>query len=464
MESRLAHCGGPPCRSASNPGSAEHPPPLPGGVSAVKSGTESVHRSAYGRYAVHQTAGRLPEWQNPRMAERRAIIHVDMDAFYAAVEQLDNPAWRGRPVVVGQLGPRSVVATASYEARPFGVRSAMPTLTAKRLCPDAVFVAPRMSRYREVSREVFEVFAEVTPDIEALSLDEAFLDVTASLRLFGGDVATIGRHVKREILARTGLTASVGMAHNKLLAKLASELGKPEGFLRIAPDAVTATLDPLPVGRLWTVGRVAEAALQRNGIRTIGELRRADPARLAAALGRSADGLQRLARGEDERPVESAVQEKSLSAETTFEQDLKSLDAAQDWLARLAERVGERVRAHGLAGRTVTVKLRRPPFDTCTRQASLTRPTAATDEILACARRLLETWWQAEQRPALRLLGVGLSGFETGAQEDLFTSGRAPAASRDRLADVINGRYGRGTLTRASVLRTLTGPDDGDAA
>ncbi len=233
---------------------------------------------------------------NPMQPGQRAIIHVDMDAFYASVEELDDPTLVGKPVVVAGLGRRGVVSTANYEARKYGVRSAMATAEARRRCPDAVYIFPRHARYQEVSNVVFEVFGEVTPMIEGLSLDEAFLDVTASLRLFSS-VEAIGRRVKEAIRERTGLNASVGMAHNKLLAKLASELSKPNGFLRIAPDEVRGYLDPLPVGRMWTVGKVAEEALHKVGIRTIGDLVRADARRLNKAVGeRHAAQLRRLCR------------------------------------------------------------------------------------------------------------------------------------------------------------------------
>lgn len=390
---------------------------------------------------------------------RRSIIHVDMDAFYAAIEEHDHPAWRGLPLVVGELGPRSVVSTASYEARRFGVRSAMPTLTAQRLCPQALFVPVRMSRYREVSAEVFAVFGEVTPEIEGLSLDEAFLDVTRSLRLFGGQVEAIGRYLKHEIHQRTGLNASVGMAHNKLLAKLASELSKPDGFLHIQPESVHAVLDPLPVGRLWTVGKVAEANLHRLGIRTVGELRFAEPRRLQQACGNQALHWQRLAAGLDERPVDSSAEEKSLSAETTFVTDLTTLDQALSWLTQLAERVGERLRAHGLQGRTVTVKLRKPPFETATRQASLPEPTDSTGVLLDTGRELMRRWWAAEREPRLRLLGIGMSQFAPVPQGGLFAA--AVGEDRDRLADRINGRFGRGSLVRGTVLKSRK-PDPGE--
>lgn len=387
------------------------------------------------------------------MSAHRAIIHVDMDAFYAAIEVLDHPQWRGLPLVVGELGPRSVVSTASYEARAFGIRSAMPTLTARKLCPHALFVPVRMSRYKALSAEVFAVFGEVTPEIEGLSLDEAFLDVTRSLRLFGGDVEVIGRYLKHEIFSRTGLVASVGMSYNKLLAKLASELSKPDGFLRIAPQQVHAFLDPLPVGRLWTVGKVAEATLHRLGIRTVGELRFAEPRRLRQAGGNQAEHWQRLASGLDDRAVDADAAEKSVSAETTFVTDLTTLEQALSWLARLGERVGERLRAHELRGRTVTLKLRKPPFDTSTRQVSLAQPTDSTDELLDAARTLLRRWWNEERAPRLRLLGIGMSQFAPDLQSGLFT----PSPGQDALADRINRRFGQGSLVRGVVLKSRRG-------
>lgn len=389
------------------------------------------------------------------MQTGRSIIHVDMDAFYAAIEVLDHPQWRGLPLVVGELGPRSVVSTASYEARRFGVRSAMPTMTAKKLCPHALFVPVRMARYKEISAEVFAVFGEVTPEIEGLSLDEAFMDVTRSLRLFGGEIENIGRFLKQEIFSRTGLVASVGMAHNKLLAKLASELSKPDGFLRVRPEQVHALLDPLPVGRLWTVGKVAEAGLHNLGIRTVGELRFAEPRRLRQACGNQAEHWQRLARGLDDRAVDAEAAEKSVSAETTFVTDLTTLEQALSWLARLAERVGERLRAHELRGRTVTVKLRKPPFETHTRQLSLAHPTDSTDALIDAGRTLLRRWWETEKNPSLRLLGIGMSQFAAEVQGGLFV----PVTGSDTLADRINRRFGQGSLVRGIVLKSRRSED-----
>lgn len=401
-----------------------------------------------------------PSTAAPLPSVTRTILHLDMDAFYAAIEQRDDPGLRGRPVIVAGLGPRGVVTTASYEARPYGVRSAMPTAEARRRCPDGVYLPPRLEHYAAVSELVFAEVARFSPQIERLSLDEAFLDVSASRSLFGDGLA-IAAALRTAVHEATGLRASVGVAGNKLLAKLASELAKPDGMREIPADAVQATLDPLPVGRLWTVGRVTGEALAGLGIRTIGELRRADPALLRRTLGRQVEGLQALARGEDERPVVADREGRSIGAEHTVDRDLDRLETARAWLLRLCERVGERARAEAQPGRTVTVKLRLPPFETHTRQASLPQATADTAVIYAQAEALLTRFWQEQERPRLRLIGVSLSGFaaaEPVVQPDLFAAAEpapAPAAApRDALVDAINARFGRRTLTRAATLKT----------
>ncbi|MFC4526626.1 DNA polymerase IV [Dyella halodurans] len=383
---------------------------------------------------------------------QRAIIHVDMDAFYAAVEQLDRPELRGLPVIVGGLGPRGVVSTCSYEARRFGVRSAMPTAQARRLCPDGCYLRPRMDRYEAISDQIFEIFHEVTPMVEGLSLDEAFLDVGASLRLLG-PIEVIARRIKGAILQRTRLVASVGMGPNKLLAKLASELSKPDGFHRISFDQAASELAPLPVGRLWTVGRVTEQTLLRLGIRTIGELAACDTARLASALGRQAASLQALARGEDERCVEPAQAEQSMGSEHTFEVDLTDKVLAESWLLRQCERIAARARRRGLQGRTVTLKLREPPFVTHTRQAQMHATSASASDIYGVARRLLEIWWQTQSRPRLRLMGVSLSGFAEQRQGDMF-SATPKGRVTDEVQDRVNLRFGSGSLVRGGVLRS----------
>ena len=386
----------------------------------------------------------------------RSICHVDMDAFYAAVEAHDRPELRGLPLIIAHLGKRGVVSTASYEARKFGVGSAMPTVTAQRLCPHGVIIEPRMARYTEVSRVVFEVFAEVTPQIEGLSLDEAFLDITASLSLFGG-AQKIAEWLKSEIFKRTGLRCSVGLAHNKLLAKIACERNKPDGLFWLKPEAISATLDPMPVAKLWTIGKVAAGRLAELGIHTIGELRNAPSARVQKALGTQALSAQALARGEDERAVLADREEKSIGAEQTFAEDLTALSEAKRYLMQLSERVGERTRAQHLAARTLTVKLRVPPFETMTRQAQLPEQTACTDALYQLAERLLSLWWTARGAPRLRLLGISVSHFEAREaprQAELFANPAHPPklAARDSLSDAINQRFGKGALKRGRGL------------
>jgi DNA polymerase IV len=380
----------------------------------------------------------------------RAILHVDMDAFYASVEQRDDPALVGKPVIVGGLGRRGVVSTCSYEARRYGVRSAMPTAQAQRLCPDAVFLVPRMARYSEVSAQVFAVLGEITPQIEGLSLDEAFLDVGASLRLFGTPI-DMARQIKQRVVEVTGLKCSVGISHNKWLAKLATELGKPDGLFEITHENRERLLDPLSVGRLWTVGKVAQEKLERGGYRTIGDVRRADALTLRRLVGNHAELLQALANGRDERAVVADREEMSVGAETTFEMDLTSIDDARAWLLKLSERVGERARRAGLRGRVVTVKLRTPPFHTETRQLTLAASCDATDDIYAAARRLLERWWNDKGTPSLRLIGVSLGGFNVdGEGSDLFAN--VDAQRKDQIVDSLNQKFGSGTLRRARTL------------
>ncbi|NNK32142.1 MAG: DNA polymerase IV, partial [Xanthomonadales bacterium] len=268
-------------------------------------------------------AGKPPGEAEPNagyLPLQRAIIHVDMDAFYASVESLDEPSLRGSPVIVGGLGPRGVVAAASYEARAFGVHSAMPMSQARRRCPRAAFLRPRMERYRQKSAEVFRIFRSFTPLVEGLSLDEAFLDVTASLRLFGGS-REIAAEIKERIQAETGLTASVGLAHNKFLAKLASDAQKPDGLVEVEPGRVHAFLDPMPIARLWGIGRRTEPKLKALGILTVGQLRRADGSVLQPVLGKRWEHFQRLARGEDDRDVVPGRPDKSISHEVTFDTD-----------------------------------------------------------------------------------------------------------------------------------------------
>jgi len=385
----------------------------------------------------------------------RMILHVDMDAFYASVEQLDDPSLEGQPVVVGGLGPRGVVATANYPARKFGVHSAMPMGRARRLCPQARFIRPRMERYREKSSEVFRILRNFTPLLEGLSLDEAFLDVTGSLKLFGGP-EEIGVRVKQEIQQLTGLTASVGMAHNKFLAKLASDAQKPDGLLWVRPDQVRAFLDPMPVSRLWGIGKQTAPRLRALGILTIGQLRRADDTALQPVLGNRVGHFQRLARGEDERPVETSRPDKSISHEVTFDSDIVDGSELLAELQRQAESVARRLRAQGLMARTVVVKIRDGSFRTVTRSRSLRACTSNTRTLYRMARALFENWRASHRATPIRLLGVGAAGLEpANAGEQAVGDRRDSRADRDldRVFDDINRRYGEAGIVHGQVLR-----------
>jgi DNA polymerase-4 len=377
-----------------------------------------------------------------------------MDAFYASVECLDDPALRGAPVVVGGLGPRGVVATASYEARVFGVHSAMPMTRARRLCPQARFVRPRMARYRELSAQIFALFETFTPLVEGLSLDEAFLDVSGSIRLFGEPPA-LAQRIKQRIADETGLTASVGVASNKFLAKLASDARKPDGLVWVRPEQVQSFLDPMPVARLWGIGKQTAPGLRALGILTIGQLRKADLPALRPVLGNRAEHFQRLARGEDTREVEPARPDKSISHEVTFDRDL--LDPAE-LLAELqqqAESVARRLRAQGLMARTVVVKIRDHRFRTVTRSRSLRACSSNTRTLYRMARALFETWRESHRNTPLRLLGMGVSGLEdakTGAAAGDRLDSRGER-DIDRVADQINSRYGAAGLVHGQTLR-----------
>jgi DNA polymerase-4 len=381
----------------------------------------------------------------------RAIIHVDMDAFYASVEQLDHPEYRGKPLVVGGAGNRGVVAAASYEVRKFGVFSAMPMSRARRLCPQVLIAPVRMNRYRQVSAEVFRVFHEYTPEVEGLSLDEAFLDVTASLALLGS-VETIGAAIRAEILDRTGLHASVGMAHNKYLAKLASDAGKPRGFVHVPLDAVQSFLDPMPVKRIWGIGKQTLPKIQKLGILTIGQLRKADPAALVPVLGKRAAHFQALARGEDVRRVVASRPDKSISREVTFDQDISQARELLAELQRQADSVTRRMRAQSLLARTIQVKIRDSRFRTVTRSRSLALPTSSSQLVFKQAKALLQAWLQEHQNTPVRLLGVGLSGLEEPDKRGSKNDSAAQVAL-DKTLDEIKQRYGEDKAMHALGLK-----------
>lgn len=351
----------------------------------------------------------------------RTILHVDMDAFFAAVEQLDNPELRGRPVLVGGAGGRGVVAAASYEARAYGCRSAMPSAVARRLCPHAVFVKGRHERYREVSHRVFEILERATPIVEPLSIDEAFLDVAGSARLLG-DGAAIGAMLRANIRDELRLTASVGVAPNKFLAKLASDLHKPDGLTVINHENMQRVLDPLPVGRMWGVGSAAEARLHRLGVRTFADIRAMNLEALRAALGAWGERIHALARGEDDRPVVPDHEAKSIGHETTFFENLGDPEDVRAALLRLTENAAFRLRRKGRRARVVTVKIRFGDFETITRARTLDTPTDRTDDLWHAARACFDDWAAGAFSP-VRLIGVSTSRFEESAQGMLFAAG-----------------------------------------
>jgi DNA polymerase-4 len=374
-----------------------------------------------------------------------------MDAFYASVEEHDRPELKGKPVIVGGTGGRGVVAAASYAVRRFGVHSAMPMSEALRLCPQAICIHPRMSRYKEVSIQVFEIFHVFTPLVEGLSLDEAFLDVTASERLMGvGEVIAI--EVRRRIRAVTGLTASVGIGPNKLLAKIASDLNKPDGLCRIGPDNLYEVLDRLPIHKLFGIGRKSLPAVEAAGIRTFGDLRHADQQTLWHAFGKHGSTMRDRASGIDDRPVEPNREEKSISAEETYSVDLRSSDELKRQLLHLADRTATRLRAAGLAAGRVIVKVRRSDFSTYTRQRGAQPPTQETAVISQIAQALLAEWITAHPTAAVRLLGVGVGDLQVLKQAELFSAEPHNDSRLDATLDGIRERFGPGVVTRASLL------------
>ena len=351
----------------------------------------------------------------------RKIIHVDMDAFYASVEQRDNPRLRGKPVVVAWTGNRSVVCAASYEARAFGVRSAMPAVRAERLCPAAVFIAPDFTRYRAVSKSVLEIFKRHTDLIEPLSLDEAYLDVTENKT--GLPRATlVARTIRQQIRQELNLTASAGVAPNKFLAKLASDWKKPDGIFVIRPEEVDAFLLPLPVGRIPGVGKVTEEKLTRLGIKTVGELRNLERARLEDEFGRYGARLYELARGIDENPVVPDRPTKSISVEDTYPEDVP-LTETEPMIRRLAEKLWSASRKESRVPRTVVLKLKTREFKILTRSYTPDHILSSCDELTEIALRLRDRVDLGPQQ-RYRLVGVGLGNFrdaeDTGAQPALF--------------------------------------------
>ena len=388
------------------------------------------------------------------MTGARNILHVDMDAFYASVEQRDDPSLRGKPLVVGGGSNRGVVAAASYESRQFGIRSAMPMREAMRRCPQLISVRPRMAHYQAVSKKVFEIFRSFTPLVEGLSLDEAFLDVSDSLAIFGTDIK-IAASIKQKILQETELTASVGVAPNKLVAKIASDLDKPDGLVVVTEEKLRSILDPLPAQVIPGIGRETLARLTRQRIVTICDLRHAPDRILIPIFGRFAGRTRERASGIDHRPVVACRGDKSISAEETFDQDLTRIEDMQRELLRLTEKTTQRLRAKHLTAGTLQVKIRQSDFTTFTRQRTLRPPSDSVGTLYEVARELLADWLGEHPDSQVRLLGVGGSALGKADQLDLFPAqADTGASSVDQAVDDIRKRFGDLSVSRARSLKS----------
>jgi len=400
---------------------------------------------------------RCPFCRSPRLVahaelNRLSIAHMDCDAFYASVEKRDNPALRDQPVIVGG-GTRGVVSTCCYIARIQGVRSAMPMFQALKLCPQAVVVKPRFPAYVEASRAIRALMEALTPAIEPLSLDEAFLDLTGTERLHGANPATLLARLTRDMETQLGLTGSVGLSHNKFLAKIASDLDKPRGFSVIGAAETDSFLQPKSVRIIWGVGTATQAALEAAGIRSIADLKRWDRTDLIARFGSGGDRLWHLARGLDTRRVNRDEQVKSISKETTFNEDTADPDILDGHLWRLSEQVADRAKAKQLSGRTVTLKLKKGDFQIVTRRHSLPDPTQLTDRIYRAAADLFA---QAPVGP-FRLIGVGISDLAPEATADLSRDLLDPDAPKraaaERATDTIRARFGAQAIIKGRALR-----------
>jgi DNA polymerase IV len=385
-----------------------------------------------------------------------SIVHVDMDAFYAAVEQLDNPAYKGKPVIVGAdpkggIG-RGVVAACSYEARKLGIRSALPISRAWKLCPHGVFVRPRMKRYVEVSHQVMDVFRRYTDLVEPLSIDEAFLDITGSVALLGKP-EDIARSIKNDVRTVTSLTASVGLAPNKFLAKIASDLRKPDAFVIVREGEIEAFLRDLPISRLWGVGPKTEQRLHEMGFRTIGQVAMATRESLVRSLGSLGEHLYQLSRGHDERPVVPNWEPKSVSSETTFDEDTADRELLVRTILDLSDHVAERLRKDNYRTRRVTLKLRYSSFSTHTKQHSLDKLIQTGEEIATVARHLFR---QFSLKQKIRLIGVSAGDLQRDGKEPqqlgLFSDPRNVNEKLSRTVDEIREKFGKDVLRRGSNL------------
>jgi DNA polymerase IV len=391
----------------------------------------------------------------------RAIIHVDMDAFYASVEQRDTPSLRGKPVIVGGHAQRGVVVAASYEVRPFGVRSAMPMARAMKMAPQAIVVPPRFSAYAEASEKVFSIFERYTPLIEPLSLDEAFLDVTASVGLFGAPTE-IARRIRREIASELSLPASAGIASVKFVAKIASDLAKPNGQREVPAEETVPFLAKLPVSRLWGVGPKTEETLTRAGLETIGDMAARDVAWLEERFGSQGRHLWELAHGIDPREVVPDRAAKSVGAEDTFEEDLRGLDLLRPHVHAQALRVGRRLRKAGVKGRVVQLKVKFADFNVITRRTTLSGPTDDGQRIYRAALDLLE---HAHEGKPIRLTGVSVQslGEQEPQQLGLFSAPPPPRSAKLNAAlDRIAERFGSKAITTADLVETDGEADDED--
>lgn len=382
------------------------------------------------------------------------IIHVDMDAYYASVEVRDNPELLGQPVVVGGSPTgRGVVSAASYEARKFGVHSAMPASQVLRVCPSAIFIRPRMEVYAEISREIRAIFDEYTSLVEPLSLDEAFLDVTGSVRLFG-DAVTIAREIKRRIKDELGLVASAGVAPNKYLAKIASDLQKPDGLVVVQQNEILQFLENLPIRRIWGVGKKCEAKFSSIGVRTIGHLRTLTVAQIKPLFGINAQHFWNLARGIDDRLVVPDRNAKSISHESTFSHDIREREVLEAWVIELGGQVGRRLRRYSIKGRTIQIKIRFSDFKTITRSLSLSEPSDTTAEIVQTATELLQKDLDPIHEP-VRLLGVGVSNLTaaTHVQRTLFDQEeKEKQQNLDQVTDHIAAKFGSRAVQSAKVI------------
>ena len=407
---------------------------------------------------LFDAGARCPACKRPRVLAHDelwdlSIAHMDCDAFYASVEKRDNPELADKPVIIGG-GRRGVVSTACYVARIRGVRSAMPMFKALDLCPDAVVVRPRMQVYADVSRQIRAMMEELTPAIEPLSLDEAFLDLTGTARLHGAPPAVMLARLVQRMKDELGLTGSIGLSHNKFLAKIASDLDKPQGFSVIGKAETQAFLRPRPVRLIWGVGAAAQQSLDKAGIRTFDDLLRWERRDLVARFGSMGERLWHLARGEDFRRVTRDAPMKSISNETTFAEDTSDPDILDGHLWRMCEKVSDRAKAKGLAGRVVVLKLKRSDFSLVTRRVSLDDPTQIADRIYRVARGLFD---QIPTGRAYRLLGAGISDLVPEAQADrggdLLDPQAAPRAAAERASDAIRARFGEDAILKGRALR-----------